>query len=51
MGHWLADPNKPGQAAHPGSFASSFTLSQSDNECSRKPLMPIASVGIYTTQP
>jgi hypothetical protein len=27
MGHWLADPDKSGQAVHSGSFTPAFTLS------------------------
>ena len=37
MGHWLADPEKTGQAVHLAGFASAFTLSLHDSECSRKP--------------
>jgi len=35
--HWLADPDKSGQAMHSGSFAPAFTLSFHDSERSRKP--------------
>jgi len=33
--HWLADPDKSGQAVHADSFATAFTLSFHDSECSR----------------
>jgi len=34
--HWLAAPDKSGQAVHSGGFAPAFTLSFHDSECSRK---------------
>jgi len=36
MGHWLADPDKSGQAVHFGSFAPALALSFHDSERSRK---------------